>query len=306
MARHNVTWPKGDVPSIPRYALPMAGPTIRRRQLGAALRQLRVDADQTREEVAVILGCSPTKITYIESGRNVPSKTDLIVLMQHYETPDKLGALEELRGEAGRRGWWATARLPEWLATYVGLETEASAVRSFQLELIDGLLQTEGYARELHGLRGTLSPDALERRVAARLRRQERLTSSDPLQLSAVLSEAALQRCVRHPSVAVEQFQQLIAWAKLPNVDIRVLPFEVGLHRGMAGAFTLLSFPEGLLPDAGWQEHPLGGHVIDDQTDVAYLATLYDELRGQALDSGESLTLLSEFINNTQKADQHG
>lgn len=288
----------------------MAGPTIRRRQLGAQLRQLRTEADETREELALVLGCSPTKITYMESGRNVIGKTELMVLAQHYNAGDKLAAMEQLRQEAGRRGWWSTARLPEWLATYVGLETEASSVRSFQLELIDGLLQTESYARELHGLRGTLTQDALDRRVMARLRRQERLTSGDDsLHLSAVLSEAALQRCVRHPGVAVEQFEQLINWAELPNVEIRVLPFTVGLHRGMAGAFTLLSFPDDLLPDAAWQENPLGGHIIDDHADVSYLATLYDELRGQALDSDESLALLAEFIDNThrkQKEAHHG
>jgi hypothetical protein len=66
----------------------------------------------------------------------------------------------------------------------------------------------------------------------------------------------------------------------------------------MAGAFSLLSFPDGLLPDVGWQENPLGGHVVEDPTDVAFLATLYEELRGQALGSDESLTLLAEFIGN--------
>jgi hypothetical protein len=195
--------------------------------------------------------------------------------------------------DAGKRanvtwGWWSTARLPEPLAKYVGLESESSSVRSFELELIPGLLQTEAYARELHILRGTHTPDDLDRRVKARLRRQERLTSSsDPLQLCAVLSEAALHRCIRYPSVAQEQFSQLIDWARLPHIDIRVLPFGVGLHRGMAGAFSLLSFPDGLLPDAGWQENPLGGHVIEDPTDVQFLATLFEELRGQALGSDE-------------------
>ncbi|MGH3751409.1 MAG: DUF5753 domain-containing protein [Pseudonocardiaceae bacterium] len=216
------------------------------------------------------------------------------------EAAETLEALEELRIEAGKRGWWSTARLPEPLAKYVGLETEASTVRSFELELIPGLLQTEPYARELYVLRGTLTPDDLDRRVKARLRRQERLTSSsdDPLQLCALLSEAALQRCVRYPSVAPEQFNQLIGWARLPHVEIRVLPFDVGLHRGMAGAFSLLSFPEGLLPDVGWQENPLGGHVVEDPTDVAFLAMLFAELRGKALGSDESLTLFAELLGN--------
>jgi hypothetical protein len=98
--------------------------------------------------------------------------------------------------------------------------------------------------------------------VKARLRRQERLTASDPLHLSALISEAALTRCARQPSVAAEQFRQLLAWAQRPNVEIQVLPFETGLHSGMQGAFTLLSFPESVLPRhrvvgvrAGWPHH---------------------------------------------------
>ncbi|MGH3766824.1 MAG: helix-turn-helix domain-containing protein [Pseudonocardiaceae bacterium] len=277
----------------------MAGPTIRRRQLGAALRQLRTDADETREQAAFVLGCSPTKVTYLESGRNVIGKTELIVLMQHYGAEGKLDTLEGLRQEAGKRGWWSTARLPLWLAAYVGLETEASSVRSFELELIPGLLQTEQYARDLHTLRGHVAPDDLDRRVTARLRRQQRLTASDPLHLSALLSEAALKRCARQPDVAADQFRQLLDWARRPNIEIQVLPFDIGLHCGMQGAFTLLSFPEGLLPDVGWQEYALGGHLIDDEADVASLATLYDKLRDQALGCDESLTLLAELAENT-------
>jgi hypothetical protein len=150
-------------------------------------------------------------------------------------------------------------------------------------------LQTEQYAREIHALRGQ-PPDDLERRVKARLRRQERLTASDPLRLSALISEAALARCARQPNVAAEQFRQLLGWAQRPNIEIQVLPFDAGLHSGMS---------EGLLPDAGWQEYALGGHIIDDPSDVASLTTLYDELRDQALGCDESLTLLAEFVENT-------
>ncbi len=277
----------------------MAGPTVRRRQLGKELRQLRVDANETRDQTAFVLGCSPSKVTYLESGRNVIGKTELIVLLQHYGAEERLPMLEELRQEAGKRGWWSTARLPEWLAAYVGLETEASSVRCFETTLIPGLLQTDSYARELQGLRGTLTSEDLKRRVTVRLRRQERLTGSDPLRLSVVLSEEALQRCARQPSVATEQFRQLLDWATLPNIEVRVLPLDTGLHSGMQGAFTLLSFPEGLLPDAGWQEYAMGGHIIDDESDVASLTTIYDELRGQALGCDESLTLITEFANNT-------
>ncbi|MGH3899442.1 MAG: hypothetical protein ACRDTA_14625 [Pseudonocardiaceae bacterium] len=68
-----------------------------------------------------------------------PSST----LLQLYgASAEEHAALEELRREASQRGWWSTARLPEWLAAYVGLEADATSLRCLALELIPGLLQT--------------------------------------------------------------------------------------------------------------------------------------------------------------------
>ncbi|MGH4020001.1 MAG: helix-turn-helix domain-containing protein [Pseudonocardiaceae bacterium] len=281
----------------------MTGPTIRRHQLGSELRRLREAAGVSRAEAAQIVGCSLTKITHMEIGRSSPRKTELIVLLQRYGADDRetVDELEELRIEAAKRGWWSTARLPGWLAGYVGLEADATSLRTLQLELIPGLLQTEQYARAVHGLSAHLaSPEDVDRRVAARMRRQARLDDPDrPLQFSAVISEAALQRCARHTTVAGDQLRHLLDRAQLRNVELHVLPFSVGLHSSMAGSFTLLGFPRGLLPDAAYQEYAVGGHLIDDESIVARLDRLYGELRDQALDVDESLTVISELAANT-------
>ncbi|MGH3914813.1 MAG: Scr1 family TA system antitoxin-like transcriptional regulator, partial [Pseudonocardiaceae bacterium] len=129
----------------------MAGPTLRKRQLGMELRRLRDAAGLTREVAADEIACSPTKITHLESGRNSPRKAELRVLLQFYgASADEHDALEVMRLEASERGWWFTAKLPEGLAAYVGLEDDASSLRAVALELIPGLLQTEDYAREIH------------------------------------------------------------------------------------------------------------------------------------------------------------
>ncbi|HET9118343.1 MAG TPA: helix-turn-helix transcriptional regulator [Pseudonocardiaceae bacterium] len=281
-----------------RYSPRMSAPSIRRRQLGAVLRQLRNDAGETREQVALLLGCSPTKVTYLESGRNVIGKTELIVLLQHFGATERLAALEELRQEAGQRGWWSTFGLPEWLAGYVGLEDVATSLRCLELENIPGLLQTEQYIRTLYALDSRFSANEVDRRVRARLKRQERLTAPNPLQLTAVVSEAALVRSAREDVVAADQLARLIECAEMPNVDLRVLPFDLGLHVGMAGPFSLLSFPEGALPDAAYQEYAVGGHVIDDQSVVSALVTLFNELRSQALGPNESLALIAQLAEH--------
>jgi transcriptional regulator with XRE-family HTH domain len=282
-------------------AVTMAGPTLRKRQLGIELRRLRDAATISREAAAAEIACSPTKITHLESGRNSPRKAELKVLLQFYgASAEEHATLEELRLEASQRGWWSTARLPEWLAAYVGLETDATSLRSVEIELIPGLLQTEAYAREIHRLGDHMTaPDEIERRVAARMQRQRRLTEPTPLQLSVVVSEAALHRCANHPTVAREQLNRLIERADLPNVELRVLPFAAGLHPSMMGSFALLSFPDALLPDAGYQEYAVGGHVIDDQVIVGRLDKLYSALRGQALGADESLAVISELLTTT-------
>lgn len=278
----------------------MPGPTIRRHQLGIELRRLRESAGVSRPEAANALGCSPGRIGHIESGRNVLSKAELIVLLRdHYRADAALPALEELRQEASKRGWWSTYGLPEWLAGYVGLEYDASSVRTFELELIPGLLQTEEYARLLHTYSGRLSTSDIDRRVAARIQRQERLTGTGPMQLTAVVSEGALVRCARHTAVAAEQLAQLADRAQWPNVELRVLPFDAGVHAGVSGAFTLLSFPDRALADAAHQEYSVGGHIVDDESAVSQLDMLFGKLRNRALGTSDSLTVITELAENT-------
>lgn len=281
----------------------MAGPTIRRVQLGIELRRLREAANMSRPEAAEAIKTSKSRIAAIELGRNVVSYSELIVLVRdHYKAPERLATLEQIREEASKRGWWSTFGLPEWLAGYVGLEDGASRLRCVELELIPGLLQTEQYMRRLYTLPGArLSARELERRIGARLKRQERLTSANPLQLNAVISEGALVRCARDESVAGGQLAQLLDRAALPNVELRVLPFDLGLHVGVSGPFSLLSFPDQLLGDAVYQEYAVGGDIIDSETVVSQMDTVFSELRGQSLGSDESLTMIAQLAEGTRE-----
>lgn len=280
------------------------GPPMRRRQLGAQLRTLREAARLRMEDAAAALDCARSRISHIETGRNAVRKPDLEVLLRLYGALDRLDALEELRREGAKRGWWSTYRLPEWLAGYVGFEADATAVRALELELIPGLLQTEAYARAVHIAGHHMTPTAeVERRVAARMQRQSRLTAPDPPALSVVVSEAALQRTfAMADDVATEQLDHLVTRANLPNVTVHVLPFSVGVHRSMSGSFTLLSFAPGVSTDIAHQEHAVGGHLVDDQDVVRLLSSLYDELRDTALGPDESLTLISELAQRVKGA----
>lgn len=280
----------------------MTGPTIRRRQLGRHLRRLRTTAGVSREDAAAAIECSPTKITHLETGHTTPRKPDMLILLQVYGADDEETAtLEGLRQGASQRGWWSTARLPNWLAAYVGLEYDAATVKVWELGLVPGLLQTRDYARKLHSQRGQLADDELDRRVDARMRRQDRLNGTNPLHLTGIVAQEALIRCAHEPDIdSGEQFRTLIERARQPNIELHVLPLEAGLSVGLSGAFSLLTFPDDVLPPAAYQEYAVGGHIIDDQTVVSELDTLYRTgLRSQALDANKSLALIAELADNT-------
>lgn len=280
----------------------MAGPTVRRLQLGIELRRLREAARVSPTRAAEALKCSRGRIGHIEKGRNVIGYAELIVLLRDHYGADQvtIDALEMLREEASKKGWWSTYGLPEWLAGYVGLEYDADSIRALELEMVPGLLQTERYASVQYSLDDRWSPNDVKRRVAVRMQRQQRLVGENPLQLTAVVSESALVRCAHHESVAAEQLAQLVERAQWPNIELRILPFDAGLHVGAAGSFSLLTFPDRLLADAAYQEYAVGGDVIDDESVVSQLGSKFGKLRSQALGVDESMALIAELAENTR------
>ncbi|MBV9160798.1 MAG: helix-turn-helix domain-containing protein [Pseudonocardiales bacterium] len=279
------------------------GPTMRRRQLGAELRALRNSAGISMEHAAAVLDCVRSRIGHIENGRNSIRKPELKVLLDLYGASDEdHEVLEELRQQASKRGWTSTYRLPSWLKRYVELETDAATMRSFESEVIPGLLQTEAYARRIHEVAGPLvNPADIDKLVAARMRRASRLTDEQaPLDYAAVVSEAAFRRALGEAEIGPAQLAHILELARRPNVTLHVLPFAAGLHATTAGSFMLLTFDPDVAPPFGYEEHTVSGGVLDDPREIQRLAEVWELLRGQALTAEQSLSWLSELVP-TQK-----
>jgi transcriptional regulator with XRE-family HTH domain len=276
---------------------PKLGPALLKRRLGEELRQLRQAAGITVPHVAAELGSSEAKIRHLENGRNVPSKPDLTVMVGLYQAPATMREeLEELRQAANSRGWWSSYRLPASLHNYVGLEADATSIRSFELELIPGLLQTAAYAREVHMLGPHLNdPDDVERKVSARIKRQELLTGEHPVELHAVISEAAFHR-LRGSAIAAEQFRHLLDMARRPNVTISILPFSSGMHQSMSGNFVLLEFPVDVAQPVAYFDYAFGGHLEYDPYTVRQMIDRYDELAHRALNPKDSVEFLASWL----------
>src|SRR6266536_6562918 len=113
---------------------PNAGPAVLKKRLGEELRKLRMAAGITVAGTATELGCGEGKIRHMENGRNVPTKSDLTVMIALYNAPAGVHEeLEELRKAATKRGWWSSYRLPSWLHNFVGMEADAALIQTFTL-----------------------------------------------------------------------------------------------------------------------------------------------------------------------------
>ncbi|MGH3504526.1 MAG: helix-turn-helix domain-containing protein [Nocardioidaceae bacterium] len=277
-------------------------PTLRRRRLAAELRKLREAAGLTHDEVARRLEWSRSKLSRIENAQwKRPSPRDVRDLLDLYGVEDQArrDALTQLARDARQKGWW-TQFDDVFTGSYVGFEDAASQIRSYEAELVPGLLQTEHYARAaIAALRPEADDDALERRVAARLKRQELLDRSNAPRLWVVLNEAVLHRGVGGRYVMRDQLDALHVASRRPNVTLQVVPYAVGAHAGMEGSFVLLSFPDPTDPDVGYLEGLMGSLYLEEPEEIDRYTLAFDHVRAIAATPDESRTLIAAAAKET-------
>ncbi|MGH3926320.1 MAG: helix-turn-helix domain-containing protein, partial [Pseudonocardiaceae bacterium] len=195
---------------------PGGGPTVLRILLGAQLRRLREAMGLTREAAGYTIRASESKMSRLELGRVSFKERDVADLLILYGVTDadERDSLLSLARQANEPGWWHrySDLLPSWFQAYVGLEEAASRIRTYEVQLVPGLLQTEEYARAVtaQGLE-TKSPEEVDRWVSLRMRRQRLLTRAGAPRLWAVVDEAALRRPIGGRDVMRGQLEHLIA-----------------------------------------------------------------------------------------------
>ncbi|MFG1915963.1 DUF5753 domain-containing protein [Micromonospora sp. NPDC048898] len=218
--------------------------------------------------------------------------------MQIYEIDSADAAeLEGLRVAASRRAWWHQygQLFPADFLRFLGYEAGAQHIRSYCNELVDGLLQTQDYARAvIRGGNTYVRLTEMERRIGVRMARQERLNAADPLRLTTIVAEGALRQQIGGPAVMRAQLEHLaqLATERPEQVEVRVVPFTAGAHPALGGPFQILSFPSPRLPDLVWQEILTSSDIIDQSTRVADYSVTFEESRECALSSADSLALI--------------
>ena len=263
------------------------------RVFGAMLRSYRVKAGMSLEQLGARVYLSDDMVGKIENGQRVPTE-QFAAACDAVPELNTGGALTELRDLL--KDYLKQRAYPGWFIRWPEKEAQATVLRSFELIVIPGLLQTQGYARALLDNRIGGNSEDVDESVAARLERQAILDRGKPPELWVVIEEAALRRPVGGPAIMHQQLNHLLQAAHRPSVVLQVIPASVAAHPGQSGAgFVIADFADA--PSVGYQDTHVGGQVIEDHEDIAVLLATWDRLRAEALPRRASLDLIEEVAS---------
>jgi transcriptional regulator with XRE-family HTH domain len=276
-----------------------ASPTVRRRRLAAELREIREGKGQSGDAVAAALQWSPSKVSRYERARTGLRPREVERLLDYYQiTGPRRELLLGLAADATRKGWWEdyADSLSDDYKQFIGLEHEATSMAIWHVDVVTGLLQTEGYARHIisgYSRVEPVTPGMIGRLVKVRMRRQEVL-NRDGLQLSVVLDESVLRRRIGDESVMREQLHRLAREAERPNLTLQVLPLDAQ-HTVFGESFVIFGFDAGgdAMPrDVLSAEHLRSSFLSEEERETYLHRIAFQMLADAALDPAASRALI--------------
>lgn len=291
--------------------LDTVGTALIRRHIGRRLTSLR--GKRSQEQVSSALGISRSTIVRMEDGHEAVRYTvpNIKALLDLYEADDEdrkiLLALAAETRNGRSKSWWhdyTNTELPEWFGQFVIMEDSATKIRSYQSELVPGLLQTQEYAAVLFSTpAGLNTPDQIKQKVRVRMDRQSVLARQNPLRLDVVLNQAVICRPVGGAEVVVSQLEHLLAMSTRKNVSIRVLPWSAGGHGGMtaANSFELLEFPDDLSgepiePPLAYVDTLTGAMYLQKQDEFTAYDRVWRDIDKKALSVSDSKNLITSAL----------
>ncbi|MFE5847490.1 helix-turn-helix domain-containing protein [Streptomyces niveus] len=272
-----------------------------RLQIARSLVALRERAGLSQGDLAKQAGCSRQTASRYETWQErsrltVPMIRSLAGACA--ATAEEIEALADLV-RAQDEGWWVDdPAIPEWMDPLVSFETAATYVDIYANALVPGLLQTPAYALASYSASEVRAvQEEIDRRVEARMRRQNTLTRTD-LHLWAILTESVLRCEVGGPAVMAEQIAHLEEMAARPNVTIQVLPHDAGASAaGSSGHFSIVGRDDERDPlnsmAVTYLELATRGLYLDDPDDLHAYKLTHVYLRSQAQDTTRSLETLT-------------
>ncbi len=276
-----------------------ASPSLRRRRLAAELRRLRDESGLSTTDAAKLLEWQPSRLSRIETRQSGITAPDLRKLLNAYGVEDTgyRTYLAELARRVNERGWWQkyAGLIGGDYADLISLEAEARTIRTYEQELVPGLLQTPDYARAVvRASRPTDTSGEIDRRVEIRIERQEVLVRTDPPppRFNVVLSEGALRRPVGGYDVMRMQLEYLMQPRDRANVTVQVLPFDAGVHPSMMAPFTMITFSDP--DDLGVVnvENATGALFLEEPAELRFYDEIWSTLQISALSADDSQAFL--------------
>jgi transcriptional regulator with XRE-family HTH domain len=260
------------------------------RVFGEMLRYYRTNAGLTPEQLGTKVFLSGSQIRKVEDGDRTPS-ADLAEACEGIPELGCNGALTRLHTLLSDH--LKPRAYPGWFADWPGREAHARRLRSFELVVVPGLLQTVAYARAVLSTRVGATAEELDEAVAARMERQQILDRDQPPDLWVIIDEAVLRRTIGSPDIMREQLEHLADAARRPNIVIRVIPLRGGAHQGLnGGAFVIADFDDSAT--IAYQDTAISGQITEAAAEVAALALTWDTLGLEALPIAASLSLIEE------------
>ncbi|MCF2527324.1 helix-turn-helix domain-containing protein [Yinghuangia soli] len=257
--------------------------------LARQMRRYREMAGRTQVDVSSVLHISFKHYSAMELGTRIPSR-DVMEVMD--DTLDARGALVAIREEMVR------SPHPEWFQKLRELEVQATGIWQFEVQVVPGLLQTEGYARAvLEAAPRRRLTRTVEEDLAIRIERQALLTAPEGPEFWFVLDESTLDRRPADRTVMAGQLERLLEVAQFPNVTLQVLPLARGFHAMLDGPATILKFDHGS-DDVVYVE-PIGQGLISyDPATITYVTRRCDLLRAEASPPAESMALIRSKLES--------
>jgi transcriptional regulator with XRE-family HTH domain len=272
---------------------------VRRRRLAAELRGIRESKGKSGDAVAAALKWSPSKISRYERARTGLRPREVERLLDYYGiTGSQRALLLGLAEDAAQKGWWEefADTLAEDYQQFIGLEHEATSIAIWHVDVVAGLLQTEGYARHIIGSYSRVEPVApgmIGRLVKVRMQRQQVL-DREGLQLLVVLDESVLTRRIGDEAVMYEQLQRLAREADRPNLTMRILPLNAQ-HTVFGESFVIFGFGEdsdAMLQDVVSTEQLRSGFTLEGERETYLHRIAFQMLAEASLDPVASKDLI--------------
>jgi transcriptional regulator with XRE-family HTH domain len=257
--------------------------------VGRQIKLWREAAGLRAHELGTAIGYSENLVFKVEGGRRIPK-------------PEFLDKTDEVVGAGGKIAAMKKdvqeARYPKKVRDLTKLETVAVEIGSYANGVIDGLLQTEEYARALYReRRPAYSEDDIERLVAARMARQVVFDRRPAPLLTFVQEESTLRRRTGGRMVLHRQLEHLLELSQLRHVEIQVMPMEAEEHAGLGGSHRILKLKDG--KTVGLNEVQLISGLITDPRQVQILEMRYNLIRSQALTPRLSREFIEKLLGET-------